>query len=112
MRALLAVEGLHIVSAVDRKVLDAADVFFDSTAIEDDDRSFDALMEAVHARRNALPAPEQLTVIGPRDQAVLKTMAAPKEWELRIYLCEETEETWVHEVATAELARRAQTETS
>lgn len=53
MRALLAAEGLHVVSEADRAVLKAASEFFDARDIEGDERAFETLTEAEQARREA-----------------------------------------------------------
>jgi hypothetical protein len=51
LRAWLLLHGLHIVSAAERAILKAANDFYDARLVLDDERTFDALMAAVHASR-------------------------------------------------------------
>jgi hypothetical protein len=50
-RAFLASHGLHVVGAAELAILKAANDFYDARLVLDDERTFDALMAAVHASR-------------------------------------------------------------
>lgn len=43
---------------------------------------------------------------GAREQAVLAAMASADRWALQLHVCKDTEGTWCHAAAVAELARR------
>lgn len=42
----------------------------------------------------------------PQEQAVLDAMGAADRWALQLHVCKDTEGTWCHAAARAELARR------
>lgn len=42
----------------------------------------------------------------PHEQAVLDAMASADRWALQLHVCKDTEGTWCHAAAVAELARR------
>jgi len=55
LKAAMLIAEIQKITPTDQAVLDAAEAFFDARDVVGDERAFEKLMEAVHARREAVP---------------------------------------------------------